>query len=127
MQSTAKNVVAYLDQVPADRKATLTKLRKLCCSLLNGVEESMMYGGPCYSRNAEAEVAFASQKHFIARYMHRLEVMNAHRELISVKGVSLGKGCIRYSKPGKIVFKVVEMLLKAPQKSMGAICADNAV
>ena len=126
MQSTAKNVVAYLDQVPADRKATLTKLRKLCCSLLNGVEESMMYGGPCYSRNAEAEVAFASQTHFIARYMHRLEVMNAHRQLLSVKGGSLGKG-IRYSKPEKIDFKVVEMLLKAPQKSMGAICADNAV
>lgn len=87
----------------------------------------MMYGGPCYSRNGEAEVAFASQTHFIAPYMHRLEVMNAHRELISVKGVSLGKGCIRYSKPEKIDFKVVEMLLKATQKSMGAICADNAV
>jgi uncharacterized protein YdhG (YjbR/CyaY superfamily) len=65
MQSTAKNVTAYLDEVPAERKAALVKLRDLCCAPLKGFEESMSYGGPCYSRNGEVEVGFASQKNFI--------------------------------------------------------------
>jgi hypothetical protein len=82
----------------------------------------MRYGGPRYSRNGEVEVGFASQKTFMALYILRTDVMNAHRDLLKAKGVSLGKGCIRYSKPEKIDFKVVEMMLKATQESMGVIC-----
>jgi hypothetical protein len=32
MQSTAKDVTAYLEEVPAERKAALEQLRKLCLS-----------------------------------------------------------------------------------------------
>jgi uncharacterized protein YdhG (YjbR/CyaY superfamily) len=122
MQSTAKTVTAYLAEVPAERKAALTKLRRLCRTTLKGFKESMAYGGPCYSRNGEIEVGFASQKHFIGLYLLRTDVMKAHRELLNVKGVSLGKGCIRYPKPEKIDFKVVELILKATQESTGPIC-----
>lgn len=122
MQSTAKTVTAYLKEVPADRKAALTKLRDLCRASLKGFEETMRYGGPCYARNGEVEVGFASQKHFIGFYILRTDVMQAHRHLLKVKGVSIGKGCIRYSKPEKIDFQVVEMMLKATRESTGAIC-----
>jgi uncharacterized protein YdhG (YjbR/CyaY superfamily) len=122
MQSAAKTVMAYLDEVPADRKAALSKLRDLWRSLLKGFEESMRYGGPCYSRNGEVEVGFASQKNFIGLYVLRTDVMNAHRDLLKAKGVSLGKGCIRYSKPEKIDLRIVEMMLKATQESTGPIC-----
>jgi uncharacterized protein YdhG (YjbR/CyaY superfamily) len=80
MQSTAKTVTAYLDEVTADRKAALAKLRDLCRRSLNGYEESMRYGGPCYSRNGQVEVGFASQKNFIGLYILRTDVMNAHRD-----------------------------------------------
>jgi hypothetical protein len=126
MQSTAKNVTAYLDEVPAARMAALAKLRDLCCTSLKGFEESMMYGGPCYSRNGKVEVGIASQKHFIALYILRIAVLNAHRDLLKIKGVSLGKSYIRYSKPEKIDFKVVEMVLKATQESTGVIRGHNA-
>jgi uncharacterized protein YdhG (YjbR/CyaY superfamily) len=122
MQSTAETVADYLDEIPAERKAAVAKLRDLCCTLLKGFEESMRYGGPCYSRNGEVEVGFASQKNFIALYILRTGVMNAHRDLLKAKGVSLGKGCIRYSKPEKIDFKVVEMMLTATEESTGVIC-----
>ena len=122
MQSTAKNVNEYLDEVPAERKAVLTKLRKLCRASLKDFEETMMYGMPVYVRNGQAEVSFASQKNFIALYILKKDVMDLHRDLLKVKGVSLGKGCIRYSKPEKIDFKVVEMMLKATQESSSAIC-----
>ncbi|MDO9303509.1 MAG: DUF1801 domain-containing protein [Anaerolineales bacterium] len=122
MQSKAKYVTTYLEEVPAERKAALVELRKLCLAALKGFEESMQYGGPCYSRNGVVEVGFASQKHFIGLYILRTDVMKAHLDLLKIKGVSLGKGCIRYSKPEKIDFKVVESMLKATVKSTGVVC-----
>jgi uncharacterized protein YdhG (YjbR/CyaY superfamily) len=122
MQSTAQNVTIYLNEIPAEREPALAKLRDLCCFLLKDFEESMTYGMPSYSRNGEVEVAFASQKNFIALYILRTDVMNTHRDLLKVKGVSLGKGCIRYTKPEKIDFKVIVMMLKATQESKGVVC-----
>ena len=87
----------------------------------------MKYGGPCYSRNDQVEVGFASQKNFIGLYILRLDVLNAHRDLLKVKGVSIGKGVIRFSKPDRIDFKVVEMMLKATQKSTGVIYGHNTI
>ncbi len=122
MQSTAKNVTEYLLEVPAERAPALTKLREMCCTLLDGFEESMRYGGPAYSRNGEVEVGFASQKNFIGLYILRKDVMDAYKDLLKVKGVSFGKGSIHYSSPDKIDFTVVEMMLKATRESSGVIC-----
>ncbi len=122
MQSTAKDVTAYLEEVPVERKTALEELRRLCLANLKGFEESMQYGGPCYSRNGVVEVGFASQKHFIGLYILRTDVMKAHKEMLKIKGVSLGKGWIRYSKPEKIDFKVVKSLLKATVRSTGEVC-----
>ena len=122
MQSSAKTVPAYLKEVPAERKAALKQLRDLCRATLTGFKESMDYGGPCYSRNGVVEVGFASQKHFIGLYILRTDVMNAHRYLLNVPGITLGKGCIRYSKPEKIDFNVVEKMLKATVESLGEVC-----
>jgi uncharacterized protein YdhG (YjbR/CyaY superfamily) len=122
MQSSAKDVLTYLEEVPAERREALAKLRELCLKHLTDFEESMRYGMPGYSRKGEVEVGFASQKHFIALYILRTDVMKAHLHLLKIKGVSVGKGCIRYSKPEKIDFKVVESMLKATVKSTGVVC-----
>ena len=122
MQSQANDVTAYLEEVPAERKAALVELRRQCLAALKGFEESMTYGDPSYSRNGVIEVGFASQKHFIGLYILRTDVMKAHLNLLKIKGVSVGKGCIRYSKPEKIDFKVVESMLKATVKSTGVVC-----
>jgi len=122
MQSSAKTVTAYLREVPPERKAALTKLRDLCRAELTDFEEAMEYGGPTYSRGGEVEVGFASQKNFIGLYILRTDVMNAHKEQLKGKGVSIGKGAIRYSKPERIDFKVVESMLRATQESTGPVC-----
>ena len=122
MQSQAKDVTAYLEEVPAERRAALVQLRKQCLATLKGFEESMQYGGPCYSRNGEVEVGFASQKHFIGLYILRTDVMKTYQSQLKIKGVSLGKGCIRYSKPEKIDFELVKKLLQATVESTGAVC-----
>ena len=112
MQSTAKTVTVCLKEVPAERKAALKKLRELYRIHLKGFRESMDYGGPSYSRNGMVEVGFASQKHFIGLNILRTDVMKAHKDLLKGKGVSFGKGAIRYSKPERIDFKVVESMLR---------------
>jgi uncharacterized protein YdhG (YjbR/CyaY superfamily) len=122
MQSSAKTVSAYLKEVPESRRAVLKQLRDLCRATLTGYKESMEYGNPCYSRNGVVEAGFASQRHFIGLYILRTDVMNAHRYLLNIPGVTLGKGCIRYSKPEKIDFKVVEMMLKATVESTREVC-----
>jgi uncharacterized protein YdhG (YjbR/CyaY superfamily) len=122
VQSKAKNVNAYLEEVPAERKEVLTKLRDLCLSALKGLNESMEYGMPSYSRNGEVEVAFASQKNYISLYILKQDVMEAHKEKVVGKGISFGKGCIRYSKPERIDFKIVEEMLVATEQSDAPIC-----
>jgi uncharacterized protein YdhG (YjbR/CyaY superfamily) len=122
MQSSAKTVTAYLTACPAERRAALKRLRDLCRTALTGLEESMTYGGPCYSRNGEVEVGFASQKNFIGVYILRTDVMNTHKDQLKVKGVSFGKGAIRYSKPERIDFNVVESMLRATVESTGVVC-----
>lgn len=122
MQSQAKTVTAYIEEVPDERRATLKKLRALCRSTLTGFDESMEYGGPSYKRNGIVEVGFMSQKHFIGLYILRTDVMNAHRDQLKGKGVSLGKGAIRYSDPNKIDYSVVESMLRATVESSGEVC-----
>ena len=122
MQSPAKTVAAYIKEAPAGRREALTHLRKLCRDTLVGFKETMTYGGPCYSRDGVVEVGFASQKQFIGLYILRTDVMRAHRYLLNVKGVTLGKGAIRYSSADKIDFAVVEKMLKATVESTGPVC-----
>lgn len=122
MQSTAKTVAAYIKEAPAARQAALKQLRDLCRTTLTGFKESMVYGGPSYSRNGEVEVGFASQKNYIGLYILRTDVMRAHRYLLNIPGVTLGKGAIRYSTPEKIDFAVVEKMLRATVESTGQVC-----
>jgi uncharacterized protein YdhG (YjbR/CyaY superfamily) len=120
MQSTAKDVTTYLEEVPGERKEALHKIRELCLATLEGYEETMAYGGPCYARNGEIEVGFASQKNFIGLYILKKEVLDAYRH--KLKGLSVGKGCIRYTKPAKIDFAFVEQLLLDTRNSDSEIC-----
>ena len=122
MQSKAESVTAYLEEVPAERKEALTRLRDLCRTALKGFDETMEYGMPSYSRNGELEVAFASQKNYISLYILKQDVMDAHKEKVAGKGISFGKGCIRYSKPEKFDFEIVEQMLIATEKSDATIC-----
>ena len=122
MQSSAKTVNAYLKELPPERRGALQKLRDLCRMHLAGFEEAITYGGPTYARNGVVEVGFASQKNFIGLYILRTDVMNAHRDRLKVKGVTFGKGAIRYSKPERIDFDVVESMLRATAASTGPVC-----
>src|SRR5258708_598445 len=102
MTSKAPDVQTYIEQVPVERREVIEKLRGLCRENLTGYEECMAYGLPGYKRNGIVEVAFAIQKQYIALYVMKKEVVDEFRGALS--GASIGKGCIRFTKPDKIDF-----------------------
>lgn len=120
MQSKATTVDEYLKEVPAERLKALKQIRELCLKELKGYVESMRYGGACYEKNNIVEAGFASQKHFIGLYILKKDVMDKYRD--KLKGISVGKGCIRYTKPGKIDYSIVQKLLAGTFKSKNTIC-----
>ncbi|MBP7960394.1 MAG: DUF1801 domain-containing protein [Caldilineaceae bacterium] len=120
MQSKASTVDQYLTEVPAKRMEALQRLRDLCVTHLTGYEESMVYGMPSYSKKGTVEVSFASQKQYISLYILKQEVFDRHRPALA--GLNLGKGCIRYTRPEKIDFAVVEQLLADTAASDAEIC-----
>ena len=120
MQSKAKDVAAYIQEAPAERRAYLSRLRALCLEVLDGYEEVMEYGMPGYKRNGVGEVGFASQKNYISLYIVKADVVQANRELLG--GLSVGKGCIRYSSVKKMDFDVVRKLLEDTVRSTGEVC-----
>ncbi len=92
----------------------------LCLDTLIDYDEAMEYGMPCYKKNGTVEVAFASQKRYIALYILKQTVIDAYRGELG--GLSVGKGCIRYPKPDKVDFTVITKLLRATRDSPEQAC-----
>ena len=120
MHSTAPDVVTYLEHVPVERVACLSELRQLCLSTLSEYEESMDYGMPSYKKQGRVEVAFASQKRYIALYITKQGVVDAYRGEFA--GLSVGKGCIRFPKPEAVDFALITKLLQATRDSPEKSC-----
>lgn len=120
MQSDLKSVDLYLKTVPRERKGAMDQLRQYCKKYLKGFEEAMEYGIPSYKRNGIVEVAFNSQKNYISLYILNKSVLDQYRN--DLHDLSVGKGCIRYTRPEKIDFKIVRKLLTGTLKSKEGIC-----
>jgi uncharacterized protein YdhG (YjbR/CyaY superfamily) len=120
VHSDAADVDGYLAQVPEGRRAVLGEMREACRELLTGFAESMRYGMPAYSRNGITEIGWASQKRYIALYMLRGAVLDAHREQLA--HLSVGRGCIRYPTPAAVDFTVVRSMLTAVAASRAPVC-----
>jgi len=110
MISKAANVQDYIAEVPEDRRVAVAKLRALCKKHLAGFDESVEYGMPCYKRNGVMAFAFASQKQYISIYGCGSPAVKDLRAKLA--GSSKGKGCVRFTKPEKIDFDVVDELLR---------------
>src|SRR5580704_5530739 len=119
MISQAADVASYIEEVPADRRAALEKLRSLCRKNLTGYEECMEYGMPGYKRNGSLELSFASQKQYIALYV-KPTLANEFRGALGT--ASIGKSCIRFTKPEQIDFAVIAELLRRTAETPACSC-----
>lgn len=120
MISKATDVETYIATLPYDRQPAVAKLQSLCTQLLVGFEECMEYGMPAYKRNGKVEIAYASQKQYIALYVMHKDIVDEFRPALSA--AKIGKGCIRFTKPEKIDFEIVKQLLSRTAKSKSQPC-----
>ncbi|CAM5653775.1 MULTISPECIES: iron chaperone [Streptomyces] len=117
VRSSAEDVDGYLAEVPEGRRDALARLRELCRAELTGYDEAMAYGMPTYVRDGAPEIAFASQKQYMSFYLMRSDVREAFEERLSTQ--DMGKGCLRFRKPGDIDFDLVRDLLRAVAATPG--------
>ena len=110
----------YLQDAPVGRLEALTNLRAACRQELTGFKETLSYGMPSYGRHGEVEIAFASRQRYLSFHVLRTDVMVAHHDQLA--NLSLGKGCIRYRRPGQIDLAVVTSMLRATRASTGPVC-----
>lgn len=126
MQSKAKTVAEYLDQLPDDRKKVITELRKVFKkNLPKGFEEQMSYGmigyvvphkiyPPGYHATPKLPLPFvniASQKSHIAVYHMGMqgklrEWFEKEWKKYSDKKLDMGGSCIRIKKAEDVPMKL---------------------
>lgn len=131
MQSSATTVTQYLDELPEDRRAALSKLRAvLKKSLPKGLKEVMQYGMigyvvphtlypagyHCDPAQPLSFFSLASQKNYIALYAmtpYMFPTVEAWlREAFAKAGkkLDMGKSCIRFKNLDAIPLDIVAEL-----------------
>jgi hypothetical protein len=114
VSSRATSVAAYLAELPADRRATLTTLITLIRKHMpKGYEEAMNWGMVCwqvplsrypitYNKQPLAYIALASQKQSVSLYLTGAYVFPEMKALIdgafarAGKKQDMGKSCLRF-------------------------------
>lgn len=113
VSSAAKTVSAYLRELPADRRAAISKLRKVIRdNLPEGYEEAMQYGmvsyiiplsryPDTYNKQALAMASLASQKQYMSLYLMNLYDTALEAELRAGfeaigKKPNIGRCCVRF-------------------------------
>lgn len=132
MQSTAKTVKEYLNELPEERKDAFLKLRNsILNNLPKGFEEQLSYGMlgyvvphsiypggyHCTPKLPLPYMNIASQKNFIALYHlgiyanpKLLEWFTTEYPKHGSQKLDMGKGCIRFKKMDQIPFDLIAEL-----------------
>ncbi len=148
MQSPAKTVEEYMEQLPADRKSAMAELRKnIKKNLPKGFSEVMSYGmigyviphslyPDGYHCDPKLPLPFmniASQKNFIAVYHmgvyadpKLLKWFTTEYPKHVKSKLDMGKSCMRFKKPEQIPFKLIaELSTKMTPKDWIAVYEKN--
>ncbi|HKS05100.1 MAG TPA: DUF1801 domain-containing protein [Gemmatimonadaceae bacterium] len=113
-QSKAPTVTAYLQELPADRRAVVTKVRDVVRkNLPKGYEEAMLWGmitycvplkrlPDTYNQQPLCYVALAAQKNYYAIYLMSAyttkDADKSFRDAYKATGkkLDMGKSCVRF-------------------------------
>jgi hypothetical protein len=113
-KKAGSEVESYLEGLKGERKSSLSRLRSIILETVPRVEESLRSKMPYYEYHGML-CAFASQKNYMSFYILNGQVVENHRHLL--RGLSVGKGCIRFNKLSDIGEETVQKLLRAAAKA----------
>ena len=110
VQSVSTTVDEFMTEVQPERFEAVARLRALCIDQLFGWDERMQWGMPGYGPpDRDNLVSFNNQKGYIALYAGRA-ALDPHRA--TLKHASFGGGCVRFPRPEKIDWPIVESIVK---------------
>lgn len=133
MQSKAKTVQQYLDQLPEDRREAISAVRDVMLkNLPKGFEEGMQYGMigyyvphsvypagyHCNPKEPLPYASLASQKNYMSIYLMCIYGDEKHREWFieawkkTGKKLDMGKSCVSFKKLEEVPLKVVGQAIK---------------
>jgi hypothetical protein len=125
VRSSAQSVDDFLDELPEDRRAVVTELRKLIRKHLpKGYDEAVNWGMLCwqiplerypdtYNGQPLGYVALASQKNYFALYLTGAYMDPTQAAALKEgftkagKKLDMGKSCVRFKKPEDLALDVV--------------------
>lgn len=115
MQYNAQTPIEYLDILEEDwRKAKLLQIRTIILGKAYNFKERINYKMLCYSDKSGDLFHLNAQKHYVSLYVGDVEKIDPSGHLL--KGLNLGKGCIRFKKSVKIEeTRIDEFIEKAIQ------------
>jgi Domain of unknown function (DU1801) len=148
MQSKAKTVTEYLNEVPDERQKVMTAMRKaLKQNLPKGFEECMLYGMVNYvvphslypkgyhvtPQHPLPFIAIASQKNYISLYHMALyegsllEWFQDEWKEHSTKKPDMGKCCVRFKKPEDVSIELIEKLAEKMTPAQWIVAYEKAL
>ena len=102
---------AYLASVPADKRATLQKIRKAISAAAPRAEEGFSYGLPAFRLDGRPLVCFAAATNHCSFYPMSPAVIRAHAA--DLKDYETSKGTIRFPAEKPLPVALVRKLVKA--------------
>ena len=133
MQSKAKTVQQYLDELPDDRQEAISAVRDVMLkNLPKGFEEGMQYGMigyyvphsvypagyHCNPKEPLPYASLASQKNYMSIYLMCIYGDEQHKDWFvdawkkTGKKLDMGKSCVRFKKLDDVPLKVVGQAIK---------------
>lgn len=133
MQSKAKTVQEYLDQLPDHRREAISAVRDVMLkNLPKGFEEGMQHGMigyfvphsvypdgyHCNPKEPLPYASLAAQKNYMSIYLMCIYGDEAHRDWFveawnkTGKKLDMGKSCVRFKKLEDVPLKVVGQAMK---------------
>ena len=113
MKYDVKTVDEYIELLPPERKASISKIRKILLRIFPKINETMKYNMPTYLLE-EFEIAFASQKHYISVYIHQGELINKYKKRFS--NINAGKSCLRFKNLKEVDYQILTELFEEISK-----------
>lgn len=112
MQYKADHPEQYLSQLESDwRKETLLKVRAILLAHGQALKETIEYKMLAYQLNEKTIFHLNAQKNYVSLYVGNIKKVENSDVLL--KGLDLGKGCIRIKKSIQIHETGLEAFIKA--------------
>ena len=105
------DIDAYLAALPADKRATLQKIRKAISAAAPRAQESVSYGLPAFRLDGRPLVCFAAATNHCSFYPMSPAVIRAHAA--DLEDYETSKGTIRFTTQKPLPAALVRKLVKA--------------